>query len=224
MIKIKDNRIWFYSEDVDSELPTLDFKLISAYICPHCDSILSAYFVGSITEKVIEFYWRNDTREYQIGTVKGGSYIFQANHGVDSYRGKNCLYMIARGRGIENCLTTLCGCSSIPEKFIKAIERGDLKDFGLLAVNDMCESDKSILLYDIDKICNGEYKWNYEKEDDLGEGIVKLMESFEDDKQKIELEPKHELQYTITRLGKKKKIELSPNQATLFNFPQKKEV
>ncbi|GAI98296.1 unnamed protein product, partial [marine sediment metagenome] len=49
MIKIKDNRIWFYSDDVDSELPTLDFKLISAYVCPQCNSILSAYFIGAIT-------------------------------------------------------------------------------------------------------------------------------------------------------------------------------
>ena len=86
MIKIKDNRIWFYLE-VNSDLPTLDFELISAYICPDCKSILSAYFVGTINEEILEYYWKNTSREYRVGTIKGGSYILQTNHGKENYQG-----------------------------------------------------------------------------------------------------------------------------------------
>ena len=234
MIKIKDNRIWFYSEDVNSELPTLDFELISAYICPYCKSILSAYFVGTINEKILEYYWRNTSREYQVGTIKGGSYIQQSNHGEDTYRGKNCIYKTARGRGIENSLKALCDLGSlhntdILNNFVKAIESGETKDLGLLVVNDMCQADAPILLYDIDKICSSEqYEWNYEKEEHLGEEIKKLMESYYKSTHSsdrierqatdlVEGSNPSECVPEYTRLGgKKKKIRLARTQATLF--------
>ena len=238
MITIKDSRIWFYSEDVDSELPTLDFSLISAYICPYCKSILSAYFVGTINERILEYYWRNTSREYQVGTIKGGSYILQTNHGNDSYRGKNCIYKTARGRGIENSLKVLCGLGSlhntdILNNFVKAIESGETKDLGLIAVGDMCQADAPMLLYDIDKICSSgnseQYEWDYEKEEHLGEEIKKLMvdlyysthSSDRTERQATDLMVEgsnpSECVPKYTRLGgRRKKIRLARTQATLF--------
>ena len=214
MITIKDNRIWFYSEDVDSELPTLDFKLISAYVCPSCNSILSAYFIGAITEKVIEFYWSNKSRKYQVGTIKGGSYLIQTNHGEQTYQGINCVYK-ARGRGISNCLKTLCGFGSlyntnILNRFTKAIENGEAKELGFFVVNDMCQADASMLLYD-KRICVDEK-----------EEIVKLMQAFEDTSTRIErdelVEGSNPSEPKYTHLGKKKKIKIARNQTTLSDL------
>ena len=228
MIELKDGRIWFYTEDVNSELPTLDFDLISAYICPYCSSILSAYFVGTINEKILDYYWKNTSRKYQVGTIKGGSYILQTNHGEDSYRGKNCIYKTVNGRGIENSLKALCGLGSlhntdILNSFVKAIENGETKDLGLPIVTDICQADAPMLLYDIDKICNGDY----EKEENLGEEIKNLMESYyksthgsvRTERQPTELMGSNpsECVSRYTRLGgKKKKIRLARTQATLF--------
>ena len=234
MIKIKDNRIWFYLEDVDSELPTLDFELISAYICPECKHILSAYFVGTINEKIIALYNAGNSRNYQVGTIKGGSYILQSNHGKENYEGKNCIYKAAPGRGIENSLKALCGLGSlcnteILNNFVKAIETGETKDLGLSIVTDIFQADAPMLLYNIDKICNGKYS-DYEKEEHIGEEIKNLMESYyksTHSSDRIERQPS-ELMVggsnpsecvlpEYTRLGgKKRKIRLARTQATLF--------
>ena len=236
MITIKDGRIWFYSEDINSELPTLDFSLISAYICPECKHILSAYFVGTINEKILEYYWKNTLRSYQVGTIKGGSYILQNNHGKENYQGKNCIYKAARGRGISNSLKSLCGLGSlcnteILNSFVKAIETGETKSLGLLPVTDICHADAPMLLYNIEKIGNGKCEGDYEKEEHLGEEIKNLMESHyksthssaRTERQPSELmvegsnPPECVIKPEYTRLGgKKKKIRLARTQATLF--------
>lgn len=235
MITIKDGRIWFYSEDINSELPTLDFSLISAYICPECKHILSAYFVGTINEMILDHYWKNTSRKYQVGTIKGGSYILQTNHGEDSYQGKNCIYKAAPGRGIENSLKALCGLGSlcnteILNSFVKAIETGETKDLGLSIVTDMCQADAPMLLYNIGKIHNGKYEYEYEKEEHLGEEIKNLMEShYKSTHSSARTErwasdslvggsnPSECVLPECTRLGgKKKKIRLARTQATLF--------
>ena len=234
MIKIKDNRIWFYLE-VNSDLPTLDFELISAYICPDCKSILSAYFVGTINEEILEYYWKNTSREYRVGTIKGGSYILQTNHGKENYQGKNCIYEAVPGRGIENSLKALCGLGSlcnteILNSFVKAIENGETKYLGLSIVTDICQADAPMLLYNIDKICNGNYEYNYEKEEHLGEEIKNLMESHyksthssaRTERQASDLmvegsNPSECVLPEYTRLGgRRKKIRLARTQATLF--------
>lgn len=223
MITIKDNRIWFYSDDVDSELPTLDFKLISAYVCPYCNSILSAYFVGAITERQVSKYYMKDTsRDYRVGTIKGGSYLIQTNHGKQTNHGINCVYKAARGRGISNCLKALCGFGSlyntnILNRFTKAIENGEAKESGFFVVNDMCQADAPILLYDTERICVGQYELEYEKEENIGEEIVKLMQGFGDTSPKYTyLEAFEDTFPKYTHLGgKKKKIMLPRNQTTL---------
>lgn len=234
MISIKDGRIWFYSEDGNAELPTLDFELISAYTCPECKSILSAYFIGTIPETLIERYWETSSRKYQTGSTKGGSYIIQTDHGGKIYNaGSNCSYKTATGRGIGASLKALAGLGPLHStemlnSFVKDIESGEMEDTGLAIATDICETDAPILLYDADKICSDYYEYEFEKEEHLGEELKKLIETSYARTRKIERdetqqEPSQAVGSVLhnvlgyTRLGgKKRKIKLAQGQATLF--------
>ena len=119
--------------------------------------------------------------------------------------------------------------TDILNSFVKVIETGETK--GLSIVTDMCQADAPMLLYDIEKICNGNYEGNYEKEEHLGETIKNLMESYyksthgsvRTERQPTELvvggSNPSECVTRYTRLGgKKKKIRLARSQATLENI------
>lgn len=224
MIELKDGKIWLYSNSYDedaTELPTLDFELISAYACPQCSKILSAYFIGTITEEIVEAYNKNSKLKYQVGTSNGGSYIKNANHGKPDYQGyTNCDYQAVNGRGIKNCIKALCDFGSlanIPDSFIEAIENDELEQFGITLANDRCRNDEPILLYDIKKIC---HEHNYlEREEHIAEGITKLMQPFLDnglgETETEEQVVKRALAKQTTTL-RGKKVQLQRGQRTLF--------
>lgn len=232
MIELKDDKIWLYSNsfDVDNaELPTLDFELIAAYACPACSKILSAYFIGTITEEILEAYSPKDTTsyapKYQTGTSNGGSYIKNINHGKPDYQGHtNCDYQAVNGRGIKNCLKALCDFGSlanIPDSFIQAIENDELEEFGLTLANDWCRNDEPIILYDIKKICN-EHSY-LEREEHLAEEITKLMQPYLKPKaQGIVAQAMRDLQAEYDKLPLQKskiggkKVKIQKGQTTLF--------
>lgn len=222
MIELKDGKIWLYSNSYDednTELPTLDFELISAYACPECTQMLSAYFIGTITEGIVEAYNKNTKLKYQVGTSNGGSYIKNANHGKPDYQGYyNCDYQAVNGRGIKNCIKAFCDFGSlanIPDSFIEAIENDELEEFGLTLANDWCGNDEPILLYNIKRICN---EHNYlEREEHLAEEIVKVMQPFLDNglmEKGAEIVKQGLAKQTTTLKGKK--VQLQRGQTTLF--------
>ena len=55
MIEIKNSRVYFYNT-MKPDLRVLDFKCISAYVCPVCKNVLRAYFVGNIIPESFKEY------------------------------------------------------------------------------------------------------------------------------------------------------------------------
>ncbi len=47
MIEIKNNRIYFHNP-LKPDLKVIDFRCLSAYVCPVCKNVLRAYFVGYV--------------------------------------------------------------------------------------------------------------------------------------------------------------------------------
>ena len=223
MITIKDGRMWLYSDYIDDtvytepgqKLPTLDFQLISAYICPECKSILSAYFVGTITEQLVKEYTKNSGEHFQAGSANGGSYIKNTKHGQLDYRGKaECKWQVAPGRGIRNCLHAICGTQAqiqIPRPFIQAIENGKLIEQGLLKLDDICDNDSPILLYDLNKLCHQYYY--LEREDHLAEELIELMQPFTTPK-----EPERTITVIKSYKRGKRKVKIAKGQTTLTGF------
>ncbi|MDI6810838.1 MAG: hypothetical protein QMD80_04070 [archaeon] len=219
MITIKDGRIWFYSDYTDDytepgqKHPTLDFQLISAYICPECNSILSAYFVGTTTEQLVKEYTKNSGEHFQSGSANGGSYIKNMKHGQLDYRGKaDCQWQVAPGRGIRNCLHAICGTKAqIPQPFIHAIENGKLVEQGLLKLDDICNNDSPVLLYDLAKLCHQYYY--LEREDHLAEELVELMQPFTTPK-----EPERTITVIKPYKRHNRKVKIAKGQTTLAGF------
>jgi hypothetical protein len=81
MIEIKNGRIYFYNK-YKPTLKVLDFKCLSAYVCPECKNVLRAYFIGHVMEESIREYIENDKMKYayQAGNSEGGQWISMNSH------------------------------------------------------------------------------------------------------------------------------------------------
>jgi len=223
MIEIKDGRIWFYDAAIESTLPVLDYELISAYICPACKSIISAYFVGNgISKDLLSGYNPgSDTHVYDIGSVKeGGSYITQKNHGKDTHRGKNCTYQtVTQCRGIENAVKGLTNLGSLShtqmlDHFVKLIEEDALKDKGIMKIEDICGVDNPILLLDLDTIAPHHNLYGYD--DELAEKLKELIAKLYTEGVVEQFDATKFVELDKIKLGGNKTIRLAKNQTSLF--------
>lgn len=162
MIAIRDGRIWFYNqtEGAGNTIDTLDYELISAYMCPMCDKILDAYFVGTVTEKTLKYYTTRITGDFQIGTVHGGTYIHSITHPDDRYGAtRPCKWACATGTGIRNAIAyaTKTKPDTIPAALIEAILNNKLLDKGVTISHDICPAQPPLMLVRSDLMKQDEY-------------------------------------------------------------------
>jgi hypothetical protein len=163
-----------------------EFPLISGYVCPDCNRVIMAYYVG------IHPYVHNHGNPFQEktkhyssgyhsgslgcteGTCHGGSYYLLNNHE------HQCKHKIYSTRGIFNAITAIYESKThkedsivlTKERILLLIERilnGDVP--GMTIIEDVCGVDEPILAIDQTKI--GTYKGSGYVEDKAIEYMIK---------------------------------------------------
>lgn len=155
MIEIRDGRLWFYDELVDSVYPVLDYELLAGYVCPECNSVITAFCVGSMTEDLLARYRPKGKHYMVISIPEGGFSIEYTNHGSLGSNGytRNCKFQQhGQSRGVYNCILNILGWGSLHSttninRFVEAIERGEYKEQGIITVEDCCGNDAPIVLF-----------------------------------------------------------------------------
>jgi|GEM_PF-3223894 len=74
MIEVKNNRIYFYNTNKRDIIP-VDFQCVSAYLCPHCKKVITAYYAGKIVDLEPFCEDPSDKYHYILGTSNGGQYL-----------------------------------------------------------------------------------------------------------------------------------------------------
>ncbi len=169
MIKIdhEQKKIHFFLpyrvESTENNAPPLSFDLISAYICPVCNKIIRAYYIGFIPKedigKYIEKIGSNDLPEMQLvtGNACGGQYLKNTSH-FDKYsRVSSCKWEEIPLRGVKNCLEALFEKLdeqkkniAIPEKLIELVSKNEFE--GIKLVPDVCGKDEPMLVFNEDTL------------------------------------------------------------------------
>ena len=190
MIKIdsENKKIHFYTPySIEKEnLPPQTFDLISAYVCPICNKILRAYYIGMMPKETINNYIEktglNNLPELYIavGTASGGQYIKNTSH-FDKYsRSSSCKWEEIPFRGVEICLEALFEKLdrqntgyTVPEKLIELVSKNEFK--GILLVPDACGKDLPMLIYNENMLAGiGQMmKMDFQKEWQLRENIIR---------------------------------------------------
>lgn len=148
MIEIKNGRIYFYNT-LKPELRVLDFKCLSAYICPVCKNVLRAYFVGSIIQESLKEYMEKDTMKYayETGNTQGAQWIKLRDH---SHK-ETCRWEVvgAMSKGIENSVKSFIEIHNIKIKDAQALMNaiGTDKMPGFKRVHDETGTDLPMLLF-----------------------------------------------------------------------------
>lgn len=183
MIEIKDGRIYFYNL-YNSKLKTLDFQCISAYVCPECKNVLSAYFIGRIMKESIIEYIENEKLKYgyETGQVHGAQWISLSEHPHKEV----CKWEVAGAlsRGLPNSVNSFLKIHDAVVKdkqaLINRIESQSMP--GFIKVNDTMGADLPILLYNENTIINAgaegltfDEKWERRKK--LGSLIDLIIKS-----------------------------------------------
>ena len=143
MIEIRDGRIYFYHA-YKSEVQARDFQCISAYVCPMCENILLAYFVGYI-EKLADYAEKDSMKyAYEMGNCNGGQWMELKDYTHKEYC--KWKYVTARGvsNGIEAFLKQYKATITNKQTLIDAIEKG-LDGFKI--VPDEMGVDAPLLMY-----------------------------------------------------------------------------
>lgn len=219
MIEIKDGRLWIYNTEQESIYPSLDFELLSAYVCPLCNSPVLAYCVGYMNTDLLSYYRDSNSNKHfeAYSIVEGGFYIVQVNHGKQSGYSRNCKYQrVGNGRGIYNSILSVVGWSSLHStskisQFVKAVERGEYLERGILVIEDNCGVDEPIVLFDPNKIIPA-YSNHMENEQYIAEKIEKWIDEYEEDTVAFNLKV---AEVGESKLGKRR-VKVSLGQRTLF--------
>lgn len=143
MIEIRNNRIYFYSDNRD--IAPMDFPCMSAYICPHCKKILAAYYAGTVTELG---QYTEKAHHYELGGSDGGQYLLLSGY----YHKEECSQretVSLQARGIGASLDEWAKQEHIEsirlDRLAEMIEAGEVPGFDI--VTDTCGLDAPILLY-----------------------------------------------------------------------------
>jgi hypothetical protein len=148
MMEVKNGRIYFHNT-LKPELSVLDYKCLSAYICPVCKNVLKAYFVGSILPETLKEYTEKDTMKYayEMGNTQGGQWISLRSH----QHKEVCSWELvgAMSKGINNAIKSFMeihetSIKDIP-KLVQAIESGVMP--GFRKVVDETGTDQPMLLF-----------------------------------------------------------------------------
>ena len=147
MIEVKNNRIYFYNMNKRDIIP-VDFQCVSAYVCPHCNKVLAAYYAGKITD--LEPFIEDPALKYHytLGTSNGGQYLLLDDHNhkkgcpgweIVSLSARSITYSIdvwARRNEV--------GSESL-QKLCEMIAASKVPGFDI--VQDACGADDPIVLY-----------------------------------------------------------------------------
>lgn len=148
MIEIKNSRVYFYNT-MKPDLRVLDFKCISAYVCPVCKNVLRAYFVGNIIPESFKEYMEKDTMKYayEMGNTQGAQWIKLRDH---SHK-EACRWEVvgAMSKGIPNAVKSFIEIHNIKIKdaqaLVDAIEKEKMPGFKV--VKDETGTDGPMLLF-----------------------------------------------------------------------------
>jgi hypothetical protein len=181
MIEIRNGRIYFHNQ-MKPELTLLDFKCLSAYICPACKNVLRAYFVGNIIQESFKEYMERDTMKYayEKGYSQGAQWIALRDH---SHK-ETCSWEVvgAMSKGIENSIKSFIEIHNATikdkQKLTRAIEMGVMP--GFKEVPDETGADLPMLLFKENELLDNkkmsfDEKWALLK--DIGKCIDTVLET-----------------------------------------------
>jgi hypothetical protein len=145
--------------------PPLTFDLISAYICPVCNKIIRAYYIGMIPKHLIDNYVEktglNELPEMQlaVGNAGGGQYLKNTSH-FDKYsRSSSCKWEEIPLRGVKTCLESLFEKMdtqkkghTIPQKMFELVNKNEFE--GIKLVLDVCGKDLPMLIFNVDMLAD----------------------------------------------------------------------
>ena len=183
MIKIdsENKKIHFFIPySIEKEnAPPQTFDLISAYVCPVCNKILRAYYIGMMPKDAINNYiekkGQNNLPEMQlvIGNAGGGQYLKNSSH-FQKYSSDNCKWEEIPFRGVKTRLEALFerldsqhNGYAVPQKLIELVSKNELK--GIQLVPDICGKYLPMLVYNenmlagIGKRTNIDFKKEWQK-------------------------------------------------------------
>jgi hypothetical protein len=163
-----------------------EFPLISGYICPECNRVIMAYYVGAhpyvesnknpFMEKTKHYngHYHSGDLGCKEGTCHGGSYFRLENHE------HQCKYKIYSTRGISNSLNTIYKSQShkeqpiefTTERLLRLVERilnGEVP--GMTIIEDVCGVDEPLLAIDQSEI--GVYKGSHWTDEKAVEYMIK---------------------------------------------------
>ncbi|MDP2754617.1 MAG: hypothetical protein Q8P40_09550 [Nitrospirota bacterium] len=157
MIEIKNGRIYFYNA-ANPNLKVLDFRCLSAYVCPACKNVLGAYFAGYVIEESLREYIEKDSLKYayETGTIQGAQWIVMREH----QHKEVCRWEVvgAQSRGIENAVDSFLKAHNTTVKdrrvLINAIEAGTMP--GFKKVPDEMGADLPIVIYNQSELIDDE--------------------------------------------------------------------
>ena len=157
MIEIKNGRIYFYNA-ANPNLKVLDFRCLSAYVCPTCKNVLGAYFAGYVIEESLREYIEKDSLKYayKTGTIQGAQWIRMEGH----EHKKVCGWEVvgAQSRGIDNAVESFFKIHNTTVKdrqaLINAIEAGTMPGFKKMP--DEIGADLPIVIYYESELINDE--------------------------------------------------------------------
>ncbi len=148
MIEIKNGRVYFYNT-LKPEIRVLDFKCLSAYVCPVCKNVLRAYFVGSIIPESFKEYIEKDSMKYayEMGSTQGAQWIALRDHSHKEVCGWEVVG--AMSKGIDNSVKSFIEIHGIvvrdKQTLIKAIEMDAMP--GFKKVPDETGTDLPMLIF-----------------------------------------------------------------------------
>ncbi|KPQ43967.1 MAG: hypothetical protein MPEBLZ_01435 [Candidatus Methanoperedens nitroreducens] len=180
---------FFIPYNIEEEnAPPQTFDLISAYVCPICNKILRAYYIGIIPKEAVNNYIEKNSINnlpemgLAIGNAGGGQYLKNTSH-FDKYsRSSSCKWEEIPFRGVKTCLEALFEKLdrqhtgyAVPEKLIELVNKNQFE--GILLVPDVCGKDLPMLIYNENVLSGIGQRTNidFKKEWQLRESIIKFI-------------------------------------------------
>jgi hypothetical protein len=160
MIEVRDGRIYFYNS-IKTRTPSISFPCLSAYICPHCNKVLAAYYAGIIQAPSFKETCEDESESYQytFGSANGGQYIEMAAYHHKN-KCKKWLPVSLLARGVQNSINAwsreykLDISKRALDNLVKKVEESKVP--GFQPVPDICGADQPILLYNEQEFFNGD--------------------------------------------------------------------
>ncbi len=160
MIEIKNNTIYFYHR-LNSEVPSVNFPCLSAYVCPHCKLVLLAYYAGLIQKPSFKAICEDPADEfhYTFGSSKGGQYLELAEY-IHKKKCTKWKPVSLLARGAKNSVKVWLKESELNvsreavEVLARMVEEGKVPGFQQIA--DACGTDQPITIHNEMDFFNGE--------------------------------------------------------------------